>query len=132
MGKIGQKRIFVARHYDKSRRKSGITDRQLRDIATDIIDHPDKGGLGGGVYKKRIATGLGKRGGARTIVAYHRAGNVFFFEGWEKNTVSTRGKEIPDDVLAAFKIASTVFKNKSDADLEIDLKNKELVEVING
>ncbi|MGQ5290237.1 hypothetical protein ACULN0_12890 [Pectobacterium actinidiae] len=26
----------------------------------------------------------------------------------------------------------TVFKNKSDADLETDLKNKELVEVING
>ncbi|MBN3155008.1 hypothetical protein H4F62_22060 [Pectobacterium brasiliense] len=57
---------------------------------------------------------------------------MFFFEGWEKNTVSMRGKEIPDDVLAAFKIASTVFKNKSDADLETDLKNKELVEVING
>ncbi|MDY4378503.1 hypothetical protein SOV92_11800 [Pectobacterium brasiliense] len=57
---MGQKRIFVERHYNKSRRKSGITDQQLRDIA------------------------------------------------------------------------STVFKNKSDADLETDLKNKELVEVING
>ncbi|MFJ5357265.1 type II toxin-antitoxin system RelE/ParE family toxin [Pectobacterium sp. CHL-2024] len=129
---MGQKRIFVERHYNKSRRKSGITDQQLRDIAADIIDYPDKGGLGGGVYKKRVATSLGKRGGARTIVAYHREGKVFFFEGWEKNTVSMRGKEIPDDVLAAFKIASTVFKNKSNADLETDLKNKELVEVING
>ncbi|MBN3115824.1 hypothetical protein H4F46_13075 [Pectobacterium brasiliense] len=57
---MGQKRIFVERHYNKSRRKSGITDQQLRDIAP------------------------------------------------------------------------TVFKNKSDADLETDLKNKELVEVING
>lgn len=43
---MGQKRIFVERHYDKSRRKSGITDQQLRDIAADIIDNPDKGGLG--------------------------------------------------------------------------------------
>ncbi|MCA7014887.1 type II toxin-antitoxin system RelE/ParE family toxin [Dickeya dadantii] len=129
-----QPRIFVERHYDKTRKKSGITDQQLRDVAAEVVNNPDKGGLGGGVYKKRIATatGQGKSGGARTIIAYHREGKVFFFEGWEKNTVSKSGKEIPDDVLDAFKIASTVFKNKSDADIEIDLKNKELIEVKNG
>ncbi|PWC25970.1 MULTISPECIES: hypothetical protein [Brenneria] len=54
------------------------------------------------------------------IIAYHRAEKVFFFEGWEKNAVLKRGKEIPDDVLAAFKIASAVFKNKSAADIETD------------
>ncbi|MEL0577656.1 type II toxin-antitoxin system RelE/ParE family toxin [Pectobacterium punjabense] len=92
---MGQKRIFVESHYNKSRRKSGITDQQLRDIAADIIDHPDKGGLGGGVYKKRVATSMGKRGGARTIVAYHREGKVFFFEGWEKTRYQRVGKKFP-------------------------------------
>ena len=34
---------------------------------------------GGGLYKKRMAlAGRGKRGGARTIVAYNK-GDVFFF-----------------------------------------------------
>ncbi|QWT40246.1 type II toxin-antitoxin system RelE/ParE family toxin [Dickeya dadantii] len=76
-----QPRIFVERHYDKTRKKSGITDQQLRDVAAEVVNNPDKGGLGGGVYKKRIATatGQGKSGGARTIIAYHREGKVFFF-----------------------------------------------------
>ncbi|WP_161547056.1 type II toxin-antitoxin system RelE/ParE family toxin [Pectobacterium parvum] len=87
-----KKRIFVECHYDKSHRKSGITDQQLRDIAVDIIDHPDKGGLGGGVYKKREATSLGKRGGAWLIIEKVRC---FFLMDGRETRYQRVGKKFP-------------------------------------
>ena len=45
--------------------------------------------LGGYVYKKRIAiNGQGKRGGARSIVAFKAAGKAFFIFGYKKNAIA--------------------------------------------
>lgn len=42
--------------------------------------------LGGNIYKKRIALGnKGKRGGARTIIAFKIQGKAFFIYGFAKN-----------------------------------------------
>ncbi|WP_113632400.1 type II toxin-antitoxin system RelE/ParE family toxin [Pectobacterium peruviense] len=124
---MGQKRIFVARHYDKSRRKSGITDQQLCDIAADIIDHPDKEGLGGGVYKKRVSTGLGKRGGARTIVAYHREGNVFSLKDGRKTQYQRVGRKFPMMYWRLLKLHHRYLKTNQMPILKRTLKTKSLL-----
>jgi hypothetical protein len=42
--------------------------------------------LGGYVYKKRVALpGRGKRGGARTVLAFRRGSAAFFIYGYPKN-----------------------------------------------
>lgn len=42
--------------------------------------------LGGNVYKKRVKLeGRGKRGGARTIIAYKSEEKAFFIVGFSKN-----------------------------------------------
>lgn len=54
--------------------------------------------LGGHVYKKQIAlNGHGKRGGARSILAYRVAEKAFFIFGYAKNekeNISTEEKKI--------------------------------------
>jgi hypothetical protein len=61
-------RLFVEWSYNKERKKSGITDFQLRQLAVELLADPKDGSLGGGVYKKRVALQAGTRGGARTII----------------------------------------------------------------
>lgn len=75
-----------------------------------VITDTKEGSLGGGIYKKRISLEAGTRGGARTIVAYHHENKVYFIDGWEKKDVPKGEKEIPDNVLKAFRAQSKVLK----------------------
>lgn len=122
-------RIFVEKGYNRDRKKSDITDDQLRELADDIIANPQKGSLGGGVYKRRIELGAGQSGGARTVVFYHQNDKVYFYDGWEKNDVGDSGQEIPPNVLKAYKAQSRVYKEQTDRQLAADIKSKDLVEI---
>ncbi len=54
--------------------------------------------VGGYVYKKRVALpGRGKRGGARTLIAFKRGAAAFFIYGYPKNERAN----IRDDELRA-------------------------------
>ena len=78
--------IFKTRHFAKWARKTGLADESLTAAATEIANGSFEVDLGGGVIKKRMAlAGRGKRGGARSIVAYHRGTHVFFVYGFAKN-----------------------------------------------
>ena len=56
--------------------------------------------LGGHVYKKRVALqGRGKRGGARTLLAYRIGKKAFFMYGFSKNELDN----IDDKELKALK-----------------------------
>lgn len=122
-------RIFVDKGYNRIRRKSGITDEQLRELADEVIVDPKKGSLGGGVYKKRVDLGDGESAGARTIVFYHHEDKVYFYDGWEKKDVSESGQEIPPDLLKAYKTQSKVYRQQTEEQLATDLKSKDLVEI---
>ncbi|NIF23661.1 type II toxin-antitoxin system RelE/ParE family toxin [Candidatus Pantoea multigeneris] len=123
-------RVFIEKGYNKDRKKSQITDTQLYLLAEDVIANPHRGALGGGVYKRRIELSSGTSGGARTIIFYHHDNNVFYYDGWEKNQVGQSGQEIPPDLLSAYKIQSKVYKNQTVKQRTIDIKSKDLVEII--
>jgi len=79
-------RVFKTRHFSRWMRKTDLTDEALcgavREMSRGLIDAD----LGGGVVKKRVGlAGRGKRGGARTLVATHKAELWFFVFGFEKN-----------------------------------------------
>ena len=79
-------RIYKTRLFAKWARKEGLFDgflsQAIQEMEAGLIDAD----LGGGVYKKRIALpGRGKRGGARTIIAYRTNQVAFFIFGYSKN-----------------------------------------------
>ncbi|CAI2521111.1 type II toxin-antitoxin system RelE/ParE family toxin [Serratia proteamaculans] len=96
--------IFVTDDFDKFMRKNRIFDQKICVAAQEIMHDRHDGDLGGGVYKKRIPINQGKRGGARSVVAFKRGHHQYFVDGWLKNTVKQTGaKEISDDELETYR-----------------------------
>lgn len=84
--------------------------------------------LGGSVYKKRIAYGgKGKRGGARTILAFRAHTKAFFIYGFAKNEIDNISTKDED----ALKILAKVYLNLTEIEIETALSKNELIEVIN-
>ena len=87
-------RIFKTRLFAKWVNKEKLSDQ----ILWQTIEEMERGlvdaDLGGGVYKKRLALpGRGKRGGARTIIAYKMKEKAFFIFGYAKNERATISME---------------------------------------
>lgn len=80
--------------------------------------------LGGGVYKKRVAlSGRGKRGGARTLLAFKKDGNVFFIYGFAKNQQAN----IKDSELKALKLLAKELLGYNKKALSKAVKTGELI-----
>jgi hypothetical protein len=82
-------RLWKVKAFDRWARKEGLPDDDLARAADEIAGGVFEGDLGGSVIKKRVArSGGGKRGGFRTIVAYHpgSSSGMFFLHGYAKNT----------------------------------------------
>lgn len=78
-------RLFKTKWFYRWAAKEGLSDAVLRDAAAEL-EQGLADALGGYVYKKRIALpGRGKRGGARTLIAYRSGHAVFFMYGFPKN-----------------------------------------------
>ena len=94
----------------------------IREMESGLIDAD----LGGILFKKRIPlAGMGKRGGARTIVASKREGKWFFLYGFNKNekaNVSQNEKE------ALLELASKVL-GYTDDEIATAISEQELEEV---
>lgn len=83
--------------------------------------------LGGNIYKKRVALqGRGKRGGARTIVAFKLGDKAFFVYGYAKNV----RENINAQETRALKYLAKVYFNYSDKEIALAIKAGELMEVI--
>jgi hypothetical protein len=82
--------------------------------------------LGGQVVKKRVALpGRGKRGGARTLVAFRAAERAVFVYGFAKNERAN----INDLELKALKLLAKELLNYSAASLSKAMKAGELIEI---
>ncbi len=78
--------IYKTRVFMRAMKKSGLSDRALRQAVSELALGLYDGDLGRGVFKKRIAApGMGKRGSIRTIVATKAGANWFYLYGFKKN-----------------------------------------------
>ncbi|MBL4571671.1 MAG: type II toxin-antitoxin system RelE/ParE family toxin, partial [Gammaproteobacteria bacterium] len=69
---------YKNKEFSKWAKKEGLSDALLL-AALDEMEHGlVEADLGGNVFKKRVSLGLGKSGGARTLLAYKKGNRAFF------------------------------------------------------
>jgi hypothetical protein len=79
-------RIYKTRSFDKWAAKEGLADPVLAAAVAEMEAGLIDAELGGQVVKKRVSlAGRGKRGGARTLLAYRQGDRAFFVYGFAKN-----------------------------------------------
>ncbi len=121
--------IRIYKHYKflKWMKKLRVSDLDLKNAILEIEQGLVDADLGQGVLKKRIAVnGRGKRGGARTIIAFrldHRAVFIYGFGKNEKETLS------PSDE-AHLKQLAKIYLKFSEEKMKQAVKIDELMEVI--
>jgi len=119
-------RVFRTRSFERSMRRSTLTDealcRAVDEMRRGLID----ASLGGGVFKKRVALpGRGKRGSVRTLIATQRGSHWFFLFGYEKNQRATISSTERDLLLG---LATDLF-GMSGAQIASALMSGELYEI---
>ena len=120
-------RIFKDRQFNKWASKEGITDKMLRVAVAEMEDGLIDADLGGNVYKKRVALqGRGKRGGARTLLAYRIGKKAFFMYGFSKNEL----ENIDSRELKALKQLAAIQLAWTDEQLALALQHEKVFEVI--
>lgn len=78
-------RVFKTKSFDRFCRRSRITDASLLIAIDDVVSGSVAVGLGGEVYKLRVARpGQGKSGGYRTVVAIRMDHRALFLFGFAK------------------------------------------------
>jgi len=85
--------------------------------------------IGGGLIKQQIArAGEGKRGGFRTLIAYHNGKRAVFVFGFAKSDQDNISSEDERDL----KDYGAMLLALNDKDIEFMIENKELREVPYG
>jgi hypothetical protein len=119
-------RIFKTRVFTRWARKENVTDeiicKAIKEIQTGLVDAD----LGSNLYKKRVALrGRGKRGSARTLLAYQVSEKAFFIYGFMKN----EKENISPKELKAIKLIATNLLSYNEEALQAAIKAGELKEV---
>jgi hypothetical protein len=121
-------RIFKTKWFHRWAAKEGLTEVVLRAAAVEL-EQGLGDALGGYVYKKRAALpGRGKRGGARTLIAYRSGHAVFFMYGFPKN----ERVNIESDELKALRLLARELLGYSEQGLAKAVEAGELIEVSNN
>ena len=119
-------RIFKNKAFYQWAVAENIDDSTLSKAVQEIEKGLIETNLGGNVYKKRIAAkGRGKRGGARTILAYKQNNIAVFMYGYAKNekeNISLKEKR-------ALKELASMYFQYNDRELDKAVKKKILIEV---
>lgn len=118
-------RVFKNKVFAKWADKEGLTDKALIAAIAEIEQGLIDADLGGGVFKKRIATAKGKSGGGRTLIAYRVADKAFFVYGFTKNAKAN----ITATELKALKLLAHDLLNYSDTSLSLLLEVGALMEI---
>ncbi len=119
-------RIFKIRLFDRWASKEGVSDKVLMNAVQEMEQGLFEANLGGNVYKKRLPLlGRGKRGGARTVLAYATAEKAFFIFGYAKNVK----ENLSGEELKAAKLLANEMLHYSELKLKILLKENKLIEV---
>ena len=119
-------RIFKTRWFQRWAKKEGLADEVLltavREMEQGLVDAD----LGGSVYKKKVPIqGRGKRGGARTLLAFRMEERAFFLFGFTKNkqaNISLKEEQ-------AIKLLAIQFLGYTEHTLKKALAAGELVEI---
>ena len=120
-------RIFKNKDFHKWALKQKISDPCLIKAVTEIETGLFEANLGSGIYKKRLPLGnKGKRGGARSIVAFKVSTKAFFIYGFGKSKIDN----ISLLETEALKKLAKIYFGYQDNDIKIALKHGELIEVV--
>ena len=121
-------RIFKTKLFNRWAKKADLGDSSLIEAVNEIEQGLVEANLGGNLYKKRVATSTGgKRGGFRTLLAYKKGKEVFFLYGFEKGSK----ENITDKEEKNLKGFAELYLEFNNRDIQIALKNSELIEVEN-
>jgi len=119
-------RTFQIKPFKRWAKDEDLTDSDLLSIITEMENGLTGDNLGGHVYKKRITLeGRGKRGGARTIIAYKTEEKAFFMVGFAKNERDNIGVKEEK----ALKRMAKELLGYSDKQLRMALTAGELIEI---
>ncbi|MDF1684411.1 MAG: type II toxin-antitoxin system RelE/ParE family toxin [Legionellaceae bacterium] len=114
--------------FTKWANKNKVSDESLICAAKEIAADNYEANYGGGVIKKRIANkGRGKRGSARSIVAFKSGKTCFFIYGFEKSAKSN----IATNEEKAMKILAKSLFAYSDESIKRLINEGSLIEVSN-
>jgi len=117
---------LMTKHFSKWAAKQKIPKRELTNTLAELAVGNFEANLGGNLYKKRIHfEGHGKSGSGRTILCYKKDDRAIFVHGFAKNEKSNLSKK----ELIAFKELSKILLSLSPKEIEIAIKNKDLIEV---
>lgn len=120
-------RILLTRYFARWAKREGLSYHKILNMVTELQSGLHDGNLGGSIYKKRIGIGnRGKRSSVRTIIAFKISSNIFCLYGYPKN----ERDNIDCDELNAFKKAAKYYLNLHDNEINLLIKNGELIEVI--
>lgn len=118
---VGKTKLFA-----KWADKEGLTDGVLMEAIDEISVGSVDANLGSDVYKKRVGLpGRGKRGGARTLVAFKKEDKAFFIYGFKKNE---RANIKPDELKALKQYAKELLAH-DEAAINKMLKAGTMIEV---
>lgn len=121
-----KKRIFKTKNFNKWMRKTDLKNQDLLFAVAEMEAGLIDADLGGNVFKKRIALpGMGKRAGARTLVAGKIFKRWFFIFGFVKNEKDS----INDDELVHLQGAANRLLYLTDQDIEEAILVGELQEL---
>jgi hypothetical protein len=117
---------FKTRAFAKWANGEGLDDDALASAVAEMEQGLIDARLGSQVVKKRVALpGRGKRGGARTLVAFREHDKVFFIFGFAKNERAN----VTDDDLKALKLLAKELLNYPAATLKKAVEAGELIEI---
>ena len=106
-------RVFKSKAFAKWAHKEGLSDKILLVAVEEMEQGLIDADLGGGVFKKRVATAKGKSGGGRTLIAYRFADKAFFVYGFTKSAKAN----ITVTELKALKLLAHDLLNYSDTEI---------------
>ena len=118
--------VYVTKEFARFARKAGLADAKLLQAAQDVAAGRYDAGLGGGVFKQRVAReGGGKSGGFRTIILFRVGSHSFFAYGFAKNDKAN----LSTKELKALKRLADVLLGFSEQQLQAAQGIGELIEV---
>jgi len=121
-----KKRIFKTKTFSRWLNKNNVSSHHLLEAVEEMERGLIDADLGCNVYKKRVKLiGMGKRGGARIIVATKLLKRWYLIFGFAKNERSN----ISDDELLSFQETAKRLLHLSDREIELAIHANQLEEL---
>lgn len=115
-------RTFKTAWFAKAARKARISDDELCEAIAQV-QSGQADDLGGGVFKKRLNRNMHRS----IVVAKGRRHWIYVYLFAKKDRAN-----IGTDELVAFRRVADIHASKGDAEIDLDIKNKEMMEICSG